>query len=69
MRFNVVIKIEEAVDELPRNPGDAKKRRVYKPIESSLSFATQFVDAAKQNHTFPDTIHFDHRVSYQDMRN
>ena len=62
------IKIEEAADELPRNAGEAK-RRVYKPIESSLSHATKPTAIAVQMHSFPDTIFFEHKVSYQDMRN
>ena len=57
MRFSVQIKIEEAV------PCGTNGKR-YKPIETSLSCATQVVSEAKQSHTFPDTIHFDHRVRY-----
>ena len=35
MRFKVQVMIEELIDELPMNPGEQNRRKVYRPIEDS----------------------------------
>ena len=68
VNIQVEIKIEERTEEPTINPGQPNKRKIYKPIATSLSHSTQKTEPL-QMHSFLDTIYFDHRVSYQDMRN
>ena len=66
MRFNMVIKMEEVVEEMI--PGQPEKQKLFRKLDNSqVDFTTSVIPTPQLSYSFSETFNFEHKTKYENL--